>query len=72
MKLFVNIARLEIDQLFTQGMRQGHLCTLDTFLVLNSFLDTKWFQAMKKDCMVDNIFLGALFYPGSSSSTYFY
>ena len=34
MKIFVTVARLEIGQLFTQGMRQGHLCTLDTFLVL--------------------------------------
>ena len=25
-----------------------------------------------KDCMVDNIFLGALFYPGSSSNTIFF
>ena len=35
MKIFVNVARLEIAELFTQGARQGHLCTLDTFLVLN-------------------------------------
>ena len=34
MKIFVNLAKLEIGQLFTQGTRQGHLCTLDTFLVL--------------------------------------
>ena len=33
MKMFVNVARLEIGQLFTQGTRRGHLCTLDTFLV---------------------------------------
>ena len=33
MKIFVNVARLEIGQLFTQGMRRGHLCTLDKFLV---------------------------------------
>ena len=32
-KIFVNVARLEIGQLFTQGMRRGHPCTLDTFLV---------------------------------------
>ena len=39
--------------------------------LLNSFLDTKWFQAMMKDYMVDNIFLGASFYLGSSSNTLF-
>ena len=33
MKLFVNVERLEIGQLFTQCSRQGHPCTLDTFLV---------------------------------------
>ena len=33
MKIFVNVARLEIGQLFTQGVRWGHPCTLDTFLV---------------------------------------
>ena len=32
MKIFVNVARLEIGQLFTQGARRGHPCTLDTFL----------------------------------------
>ena len=35
MKMFMNVARLEIDQLFTQGARRGHLCTLDTFLIVN-------------------------------------
>ena len=34
-KTFVNVARLEIGQLFTQGARQGHPCTLDTFLVFD-------------------------------------
>ena len=29
MKIFVNLAWLEIGQLFTQGMRRGHPCTLD-------------------------------------------
>ena len=33
MKLFVNEARLEIGQLFTEGARRGHPCTLETFLV---------------------------------------
>ena len=33
MKIFVNVARLEICQLFTQGTSRGHPCTLDTFLV---------------------------------------
>ena len=33
MKIFVNVARLEIGQLFTQEGRWGHPCTLDTFLV---------------------------------------
>ena len=33
MKIFVNVARLEIGQLFTPGTRRGHPCTLDTFLV---------------------------------------
>ena len=35
MKMFINVARLEIGQLFTQGMRWGHPCTLDTFVVLS-------------------------------------
>ena len=39
--------------------------------LLNSFLDTKWFQALMKECMADNIFLGVLFYPGSSSYNIF-
>ena len=38
MKIFVNVARLEIGQLFTQGTRQGHPCTLDIFLVLSILL----------------------------------
>ena len=33
MKIFVNVARLEIGQLFTQSTRLVHLCTFDTFLV---------------------------------------
>ena len=35
MKIFVDVARLEIGQLFTKGARRGHPCTLDTFLVLS-------------------------------------
>ena len=35
MKIFVNVARLESGQLFTQGMRRGHPSTLDTFLVFH-------------------------------------
>ena len=38
--------------------------------LLNSFLDTKWLQAMMKDSVGDNIFLGALFDPGSSSNIF--
>ena len=34
MKIFVNVARLNIGQLFAQGTRRGHSCTLDTFLVV--------------------------------------
>ena len=34
MKIFVNVARLKMDQLFTQGTRWGHPYTLDIFLVL--------------------------------------
>ena len=41
-KRFVNLARLEIGQLFTQGARRGHPCTLDTFLV------SVWFSWRKK------------------------
>ena len=36
MKIFVNVARLEIVQLFTEGARQGQPCTSDTFLVFFS------------------------------------
>ena len=32
MKMFVNVARSEIGQLFPQGTRQGHPCALDAFL----------------------------------------
>ena len=39
MKIFVNVARLEIGQLFTQGTRWGHPYTLDTFLVKSNYLD---------------------------------
>ena len=35
MKMFVNIARLDIGQLFTQSVRREHPCTLDTFLVFS-------------------------------------
>ena len=38
MKVFVNIARLDIGQLFTESARRGHPCTLDTFLVYRFFL----------------------------------
>ena len=37
MKIFVNVGRLEIGQLFTQGARLGRLCTLDTFLVMEKY-----------------------------------
>ena len=33
LKMFANVVRLENGQLITQGERQGHPCTLDTFLV---------------------------------------
>ena len=33
MKMFVNVARLDIGQLFTKSTRRGHPFTLDTFLV---------------------------------------
>ena len=39
MKIFVNVPRVEIDQLFTQGTRRGHPCTLDTFLVVSNFTE---------------------------------
>ena len=39
MKMFVNVVRLENGQSITQGVRQGHLCTLDTFLVSLDILD---------------------------------
>ena len=35
MKMFVNVARLDIGQLFTQSTRRGHPCTLDTFLFIH-------------------------------------
>ena len=37
MKMFVNVARLDIGQLFTQSTRWEHPCTLDTFLVFSFF-----------------------------------
>ena len=36
MKMFVNIARLDIGQLFTQSVRLGHPCTSNTILVCSS------------------------------------
>ena len=33
MKMFVNVARLDIGQLCTKSTRRGHPCTLDIFLV---------------------------------------
>ena len=39
---------------------------------MNSFLDIKWFQGMMKDCMVANVFLGALFDPDNSNNTIFF
>ena len=39
MKMFVNVVRLENGQLITEGVRQGHPCTLDTFLVRLDILD---------------------------------
>ena len=46
MKIFVNVVRLEIGQLFTQGTRRGHPCTLDTFLVLKLSLQNTHGQLM--------------------------
>ena len=43
MKIFVNVARLEIGQLFTQGTRRWHPCTLDTFLVSDCKLNHTYF-----------------------------
>ena len=37
MKMFVNIARLNIGQLLTQSERRGHPCTLETFLDFRKF-----------------------------------
>ena len=37
MKIFVNVARLKMGQLFTQDTRRRHPCTLDTFLGLLKF-----------------------------------
>ena len=39
MKMFVNVASLEMGQVITQGVRWGHPCTLDTFLVRLDILD---------------------------------
>ena len=39
MKRFMIVVRLENGQLITQGMGQGHPCTLDTFLVRLDILD---------------------------------
>ena len=44
MKIFVNVARLEIGQLLSQGTRQGHQCTLDTFLVLKFKIQIRYDQ----------------------------
>ena len=43
MKIFVNVARLKIGKLFTQGTRLGHPCTLDTFLVFLELLFLTWY-----------------------------
>ena len=36
--LLLNVAKLEIEQLLTAGVRRGHACTLDKVLVFFSFL----------------------------------
>ena len=48
-KIFVNVARLDIGQLFTQSARRGHPCTLDTFLVFFQFIVIVYDSAI---CMV--------------------
>ena len=47
MKMFVNVARLDIGQLFTQGARGRHPCTLDTFLVVFIFISFKPVRASR-------------------------
>ena len=37
MKMFVNVAMLDIGHLFNQSTRRWHLYTLDTFLVLFTY-----------------------------------
>ena len=51
MKIFVNVARLEIGQLFIQGARWRHPDTLDTFLVY-SFLNNIRNKSPKNDVHV--------------------
>ena len=48
MKIFVNVAMLEIGQLFTQGMRWGHPCTMDTFLVFLLFFFSAFSSSWEK------------------------
>ena len=49
MKIFVNVARLEIDQLFTQGKKRGPPCTLDTFPVK---IDSTFFSVGKISVLI--------------------
>ena len=77
MKTFVNVARLETGQLFTQGTRRGHPFTLDTFLVdsyLGNFMslatvwDSNWAVQLQKLARVLKVWiwtLEVLNYPGS-------
>ena len=47
----MNLAMMEIGKLFTQGMRQGTPCTLDTFLVYLGFMAQKgYFILSRANC----------------------
>ena len=55
MKLFVNIARLDIGQLFTQSVRWEHPCTLDI-----SSLFTTWF-VLVETCYMGMVYCNKIF-----------
>ena len=62
MKIFLNVARLEIGHLFSQGARRWHPCTLDTFLVLLAFsqvhcynIRPEFTHVNKDDALMTNI-----------------
>ena len=55
MKMYANVARLEIGHLFTQGAVRGHPRTLDTFLVYTIVSSTLYIPVCTCVCVCDKV-----------------